>query len=380
MKNRVLSSIALILNIAILALVILCIVSLHTSLFGDNPYGASVYIYFTVISNILVGFTALLEIPFLIRSISKRRFLLPRCLHVLKLVAVTLISVTMITALSYLSIILSFSKMIEGVNLFLHLIIPALALLSFVFIEAQSRIKFRATIFIFIPMVTYIAFYFIATLLVDIGIKDWYFFAYDYVNGVRSENVNILKSILSIVIFLFAPYVLSVVIWFLNQLMYKAIFVRVMPIDPHDPLNEKSSGKSVVIDEVKVEKKESTPNADDADVELIEAKEESEKKPKRFPFLRKSSSVEVIEEKKIRRLRKVTPQTNEYGKYEGKTRVYHIAQSKTIDGQWQVKLAGGERAIKIFKTQKEAIEYAKGLVRTQGGSIRIHSMKGKLRK
>ena len=71
---------------------------------------------------------------------------------------------------------------------------------------------------------------------------------------------------------------------------------------------------------------------------------------------------------------------SEFGKYEGKTRVYHIAQSKTVDGQWQVKLAGGDKAIKIFKTQKEAIEFAKGLIRTQGGSIRIHSMKGKMRK
>jgi hypothetical protein len=48
--------------------------------------------------------------------------------------------------------------------------------------------------------------------------------------------------------------------------------------------------------------------------------------------------------------------------------------------QWQVKLATGQKAIKLFSTQEEAINYAKGLVKTQGGSIRVHSLKGKMRK
>lgn len=64
--------------------------------------------------------------------------------------------------------------------------------------------------------------------------------------------------------------------------------------------------------------------------------------------------------------------------YQEGPRVYHIA--KNPNGQWQVKLASGQKAIKLFPTQAEAIVYAKELVKTQGGSIRIHSMKGHLRK
>ena len=64
--------------------------------------------------------------------------------------------------------------------------------------------------------------------------------------------------------------------------------------------------------------------------------------------------------------------------YKDKARVYHI--SKNDDDKWQVKLASGEKAIKLFNTQKEAIDYAKSLVDTQGGSYRIHSLKGKIRK
>jgi hypothetical protein len=59
-------------------------------------------------------------------------------------------------------------------------------------------------------------------------------------------------------------------------------------------------------------------------------------------------------------------------------RVYHISKQPT--GKWQVKLATGERAIKLFDTQEQAIAYAKGLVKTQGGSIRVHSLTGKMRK
>lgn len=59
-------------------------------------------------------------------------------------------------------------------------------------------------------------------------------------------------------------------------------------------------------------------------------------------------------------------------------RNYHIA--KRPDGKWQVKFAGGEKAIKLFSTQAEAIEYAKKLAKNQEGSISIHKKDGKLRK
>ena len=60
-------------------------------------------------------------------------------------------------------------------------------------------------------------------------------------------------------------------------------------------------------------------------------------------------------------------------------RVYHISRQKIV-GKWQVKLANSKKAIKYFDTQLEAINYAKGLVKTQGGSIRVHSLTGQMRK
>ena len=66
-----------------------------------------------------------------------------------------------------------------------------------------------------------------------------------------------------------------------------------------------------------------------------------------------------------------------------KVRRYHIVQHPS--GGWTVKFAEGEKNIKIFKTQKEAHDYASQMAENQKGrgvkaSVVVHSKKGKLRK
>lgn len=65
--------------------------------------------------------------------------------------------------------------------------------------------------------------------------------------------------------------------------------------------------------------------------------------------------------------------------YKGKPRVYHIS-THGEDGKWQVRLANGEKAIRLFDAQAEGIEFARGLLKTMGGSIRVHSVHGAIRK
>ncbi len=65
--------------------------------------------------------------------------------------------------------------------------------------------------------------------------------------------------------------------------------------------------------------------------------------------------------------------------YAGGPRVYHVSKQSN-SGLWQVKLASGKKPIKLFKTQAEAIGFAKQLSKTQRGSIRVHSKKGTIRK
>lgn len=60
-------------------------------------------------------------------------------------------------------------------------------------------------------------------------------------------------------------------------------------------------------------------------------------------------------------------------------KVYHITKRKE-DGMWQIKAEGAEKAIKLFKTQKEAIEYCKKLAGNQDASIMVHKEDGSFRK
>lgn len=56
-------------------------------------------------------------------------------------------------------------------------------------------------------------------------------------------------------------------------------------------------------------------------------------------------------------------------------RVYHVSK-RAEDGKWQVKFAGGDKVIKLFATQKEAMEYTKKMAENQDGKVLLHNSKG----
>lgn len=56
-------------------------------------------------------------------------------------------------------------------------------------------------------------------------------------------------------------------------------------------------------------------------------------------------------------------------------RSYHVV--KREDGKWEVKFAGGKKAIKLFDTQAEAVEYTKAMAANQDGAMLVHNSKGK---
>ena len=103
------------------------------------------------------------------------------------------------------------------------------------------------------------------------------------------------------------------------------------------------------------------------------AKQKAEKKvsPK------KASKVETKKESK-KEAEVEESKDDEKGERVMTNKVYHISQHPTTN-KWQVKLAKGEKALKLFDTQAEALAYAKEVAKNQGGSIRLHSRKGKIR-
>ncbi|MDE7163237.1 MAG: DUF2188 domain-containing protein [Clostridia bacterium] len=60
-------------------------------------------------------------------------------------------------------------------------------------------------------------------------------------------------------------------------------------------------------------------------------------------------------------------------------KTYHIAKRKE-DGRWQVKAAGASKAIKLFLTQQDAIDFAKKTAENQDARIVIHKEDGTFRR
>ena len=102
-----------------------------------------------------------------------------------------------------------------------------------------------------------------------------------------------------------------------------------------------------------------------------------------FDFFKKKNKVEIIEPEKevIEELDEDTPEEKETTTLEEnnqkRKQQYHVSQHK--DG-WKVKLSSGAKAIKVFKTQAEAIEYAKNLSLKHNTSYQIHKKDGSIRK
>lgn len=49
------------------------------------------------------------------------------------------------------------------------------------------------------------------------------------------------------------------------------------------------------------------------------------------------------------------------------------------DGKWGVLRSGGEKASRVFGTQKEAIEHARGRAMSEGSELYIHGRDGRIR-
>ena len=64
---------------------------------------------------------------------------------------------------------------------------------------------------------------------------------------------------------------------------------------------------------------------------------------------------------------------------ETKSKTYHISKRKD-DNKWQVKAEGADKALKLFLTQSEAIEFAKKTAGNQDARIVIHKEDGSFRR
>lgn len=388
-KIRVFQGLSLFFNLLIVGAVVYPAVLLVKA----NAFMANA-LFFPIDAGILLGILALVTIGANIYGLVQGKKL-HKAFYILKLAG----TVTSLTAL-VLGISLAalgattFSALFGGFSFtnplfFFNLIVPALALVSSIFFDHSGEFKFPACLFAAIPTLLYVLAYVINGLAKIVpfgGGYDWY----ELLTG------EILGFIL-LAIYVLAACVWAVLICLFNRLLNKAFFkeevtekpveeevspeVEVEPepapeveVEP-EPIPEEASKAEV---EPEPEPVEETPIKEKPAVEaapVIAAAVASEKsatkkaEPKKAapkvtkkPEAKKETPDKKVEEKK--------PTSKE-----GPTKVYHLTKRKE-DDKWAITFVGGQKAVKLFKTKKEAEEYLATLTKNQGATALIRNSKG----
>ncbi|MBO4572477.1 MAG: hypothetical protein J5762_01745 [Clostridia bacterium] len=109
--------------------------------------GADIFKFFTVQSNILAAFSAIIMAIYEILLLKGKISFVPKWAYLFKLIGTVGVALTMFTVLFYLAPIMPdgyFSAFYDG-NLVMHLLAPLLSILSFVLFEHTGEIRFRET-------------------------------------------------------------------------------------------------------------------------------------------------------------------------------------------------------------------------------------------
>lgn len=132
---------------------------------GARHYSSTMYRYFTTDSNVLSALTALLLIPFCVRGLISGGFDLPAWAVVCKYVGTVSVSVTLLTVLFFLGPTQGYPNMFGGDGLYLHLIGPLLAIVSFCAVETGVDLSRWQTLLGLLPTFIYGSVYLVMAVL-----------------------------------------------------------------------------------------------------------------------------------------------------------------------------------------------------------------------
>ena len=152
------------LNLAAFCMVALCVASFFWRGGDGNMQvaGFTAFRYYTVDSNVLFALTALLAAIVQCASLKSGK-LLPKWVIVLKFTGTIVVTVTFLTVIVFLGPLFGFGMMYDGVSLYLHGIVPVIALFSLLALERGTFFSRKEALFSLIPTLLYGVVYFLMT-------------------------------------------------------------------------------------------------------------------------------------------------------------------------------------------------------------------------
>lgn len=338
------------------------------------PSGAMAFSDFTLDAALLFMVSAFITFAFDIVALTRGAYEIPHWVRSLKLVAVATLVASLLFSLVYIYPLSGESKqdpneLINVVDtLWIRILLPTVALVSFMTVEHETRLNLFESLLAIVPSAVYFAS--ILPLIYASAIGD------PYPILEAEEPTNLMPVIYGLVIILGVFLVALIIIPIRNRI--DRAWSRGVTI-----ASAESAQLSSAVKRAEAAGQESPAPAPVQEPEPSPVETTSDEKPleETGSDVAVSYADEDSEEEEERQERQEAEELRKRGPgfYNGRTRVYHISRQK--DGvRWQVRLATGKRAIRLFPTQKEALAYAKELCLRNGGSIRIHSLKGRMRK
>ena len=312
---------------------ILNIVAVIASIIGlivIRDSGAIVYVkYFTVLTNCMIIVSGFISIGYSVDFLLKKdkETTLPPFVYVIKLITATSALLTFLVVVSFLQFQPSPNGLLGATgnllinNICHHYVAPLAFILGFILFDVERKYNVKLAFIGPLLLVIYMA-YMGTICIIDSSIVGGAPYVF-----MDTSKIAIWMIPLFMLGFLVVGFGLSFVLWTLNRICFY-IFTG---------------------DEISKEEINAIETSSDKQTE-------------------KEIEQEIKEEEKI---------VEETG-YKG-PKIYHISKRRE-DEMWQVKFANGKKAIKLFNTQAEAIVFAKKLAKSQDGSIRVHSLKGRIRK
>lgn len=339
-RLRAFNIVNLTLNLLILLLSLASLIILFFDL------GFSCFNYFTTWCALLGGSIAVIGAVYNCLKEIYKEYKIPKSISALKLLNVTNLLVCFLSTLVFIGP----SYLFESYFYLIRVILTILSFINYILFDFWHKLSFKYTLFGVIPITLYMLIY--SFLMVFDVLKPLYNF----------ENIHANSWYITLLFFIIIILGAILLGWVSNLLNH--LFRRLFIVEEYI-----ASGKTTIIPKLVLEGEQEANNIQ---------QNEDNKNTDNEDLNKEEENVANKDETKQESSEQLNKPISSYQK-KFTSRVYHISRQKMV-GKWQVKLAGSKKPIKYFDTQLEAINFAKGLVRNQGGSIRIHSLTGQMRK
>lgn len=339
-RLRAFNIVNLTLNLLILLLSLASLIILFFDL------GFSCFNYFTTWCALLGGSIAVIGVVYNCLKEIYKEYKIPKSISALKLLNVTNLLVCFFSTLVFIGP----GYLFESYFYLIRVILTILSFINYILFDFWHKLSFKYTLFGVIPITLYMLIY--SFLMVFDVLKPLYNF----------ENIHANSWYITLLFFVIIMLGAVLLGWVSNLLnhLFRRLFIGEEYI---------ASGKTTIIPKLVLEGEQEANSLQ---------QNEDNKNTDNEDLNKKEENITNKDETKQESSEQLNKPISSYQK-KFTSRVYHISRQKMV-GKWQVKLAGSKKPIKYFDTQLEAINFAKGLVKNQGGSIRIHSVTGQMRK